>query len=401
MINEIMHAVWNGDMTKLVDTFRLQMILDNVHTWAVRVFKPLLATYIEQWEYVHCHPSLDFENTRALLEQSKNNRDRMIEQRRAILPIVQDLLEDHATMQLDELSHQKVTPLLLGLFMHQICSSERELIAKEVDRAVEDRLKRLNITHRPHETGECSFDQSHNADSSQLIRLLNYGRPASTFRSSPATQITSVDNDDPDDPDWRDSQHPPSASNQVKYASAQASNAESSVRQSSKSEFSEHSTSLWRPSENSETPRATPYENLILKGLKTHGRDSSSYSAGATSGSAENTPRPNSITGRLISKPTPRSPISPLSSQRQRSLKARTPSGSPIFAGRSPPGQPILSLEQRLGQLRHSNSSVPRPFQHTSEQECQNQVEEGEENNSYIDLTKDSQDESDIPQTKS
>jgi hypothetical protein len=399
MINEIMHAVWNGDMTKLVDIFKLQMILDNVHTWAVRVFKPLLSTYIEQWEYVHCHPSLDFKNTRALLVQSKNNRDRMIEQRRAIIPIVQDLLEDHATMELDELSHQKITPLLLGLFMHQICSSEREFIAKEVDRALEDRLKSLNITHRPHDTGGHSFGQIHNAVSSQMTRLLNSERPASNFGSTPSTQIPSVDNDDPDDRDWVDSQDPPSASNQVKDASAEASDAESSVRQSSEYEFSEHSTVLWRASENFETPRTTMYENLIFKGLKTHGHDSSSDSQDATSGSADKTPRPNNITGRLSSTPTPRSPASPLRSQRQRSLKARTPSGSPVFAGRSPPGQQNWPAGRRFGQPQPSNSSVPRHFQHTSEQEYRNQAEGGE-NNSYIDLTRDSQDESDVPQTR-
>lgn len=395
MTAEIMQAVWKGDMTKLVDTLKLQMILDNVHTWAMRVFKPLISTYIDQWKYVHCHPFLDFNNTQDMMVRSRNERDRMIKQRRAVLPIIQDLLKDHATMELDELSHQKVTPLMLGLFMHQICSSEREFIAKEVDRAVEDRLKLLNL-NGPHETRESSFPESQNAASSQVTRLLNNGRLASTLRSSPATPLPSVDDDDPNDSDWRESQHPSSASNQVSDASAEASDAEASDARSSEYEFSEPST-VWRASEDIETPRATPYQSPIPERPKTYGRNSTPFLFGGTSGSSENTPRPAGGFGQLISSTAPKSPASPLRYQRQRSLKPRTPSGSPVFAGRSPSGQAGWPPGRLFGQPQPSNSPIPRQFQHVSEQESQIQSEGGE-NNSYIDLTKDSQDESDTPQ---
>ncbi|KIL84595.1 hypothetical protein FAVG1_12121 [Fusarium avenaceum] len=389
--NEVINKrLWSGNMTELVDTFKLQMILENLHTWAMREFKPLISTYINQWKYVHCHPSLDFKKTHVMLARSKYKRDRTIEQRRAILPIVQDLLEDHATMELDELSHQKVTPLLLGLFMHQICSSERKFIAKEVDRAVEDKLKLLNV-NAPHETREFSFRQSQNATSSQATRLFNNRRPASTPKSSPATPLPPVDGDDPNDADWVDSQHSSSANNQVNDASAKASDAGTSGH-----EFSKHSTTLFRASEDVETPRATPQQSPIPDRPKTRLRNSSSYSPGATSGSDENTPRPNGFSGQLISNTAPKSPASPLRSQRQRSLKPRTPSGSPVFAGRSPPGQPNWPTGRLFGQQQPSNSPIPRQFQHVSGQEPQIQSEGGE-NDSYIDLTKDSQDESDTP----
>ncbi|KAI6753916.1 hypothetical protein HG530_013092 [Fusarium avenaceum] len=390
----IMHAVWNGDMTKLTDAFELQMILDNVHTWAMRVFKPLIATYIEQWNYVHCHPSFDL-NTQALLAQSKSNRDRTIEQRRAILPIIQDILEDHATMELDELSHQKLTPLLLGLFMHQICSSEREFIAKEVDRAVEDKFKLLSI-NEPQETRGSASNQSHNADASQSIRrLLNSLPAASTSRSSSPTPVPPVDDDDPNDSDYRDSQDPPSATNQVNDALAETSDAESSV-----AEFAEHSPTVWSAFQDPATPRATPYQSPIPKRPKANGRNSSSNSPGVTSGSAENTPRPDIRSGQFTFSTAPKSPASPLGSQRQRSLTARTPSGSPVFAGRSPPGRPSWSSGQRFGEPRPSKSPIPRQFQHVSDQESQIQSEGGE-NNYYIDLTRDSQDEIAVPETSS
>ncbi|KAF5241411.1 hypothetical protein FAUST_3841 [Fusarium austroamericanum] len=391
----IMHAVWSGDMTKLMDTLKLQIILDNVHTWAMRVFKPLISTYIEQWHYVHCHPSLDIPEVHAMLSQSKYNRDRTIEQRRAILPIVQGLLEDHASMELDELSHKKVTPLLLGLLMHQICSSEREHIAKEVDRAVEDRLRLFNITPGPHGTGEGSFNQGHDAASRRINPSHSDELPASTSRSTPATQITPVDVDDPDDSDWRESQHPSSASSQAYDDSAESSDAEASVAQSSEYEFSEHST-VWRASEDVETPRATPSQSLIPERPKTHGRNSSPVSPGATTGSAGSTPRPNGMFGQLISDTAPESPASPLASQHQRTLKVTAPSGSSVFAGQLLPGKPVWPPGRRFAQLKRSNSPVPRQLQQTSEQEHLVQSE-GRENNSYIDLTKESQDESDHP----
>lgn len=389
-----MHAVWSGDMTELVDAFELQMILENVHTWAMRVFKPLIATYIEQWNYVHCHPSFDL-NTHAMLAQSKSNRDRTIEQRRAILPIIQDILEDHATMELDELSHQKLTPLLLGLFMHQICHSEREFIAKEIDRAVEDKFKLLSI-NEPHETTESASNQSRNAHASQPTRrLLNSLPVASNSRSSSPTPIPPVDDDDPNDLDYRDSQEPPSAANEVNNAPAETSDAESSV-----AEFDEHSSIVWSPSRDVTTPRATPYQSPTPKRPKANGHNSSSNSPGATSGSAENTPRPDGHSGQFSFNTAPESPAWPLGSQRQRSLTARTPSGSPVLAGRSPPRRSAWSSGQRFGEPRPSSSPIPRQFQHVSDQESQIQSEGGE-NNHYIDLTRDSQEEIDVPQASS
>lgn len=50
---QIMRAIWKGDMTKLDDIIQFQLILENTHTWTMRVFKPLMASYIGQWRFVH------------------------------------------------------------------------------------------------------------------------------------------------------------------------------------------------------------------------------------------------------------------------------------------------------------------------------------------------------------
>ncbi|KAF9773101.1 hypothetical protein IL306_009144 [Fusarium sp. DS 682] len=45
----VMRAIWKGDITQLKDVLKLKMLLDNAHTWATRVFKPLISSYIQQW----------------------------------------------------------------------------------------------------------------------------------------------------------------------------------------------------------------------------------------------------------------------------------------------------------------------------------------------------------------
>lgn len=42
-----MRAIWKGDVKSLTDIMAFWMILDNAHTWATRVFKPTIASYIE------------------------------------------------------------------------------------------------------------------------------------------------------------------------------------------------------------------------------------------------------------------------------------------------------------------------------------------------------------------
>ncbi|KAI1042501.1 hypothetical protein LB505_010892 [Fusarium chuoi] len=49
----IMQCIWAGDMTKAHDILKFRLILENTYTWAIRVFKPLVATYIDQWRFAY------------------------------------------------------------------------------------------------------------------------------------------------------------------------------------------------------------------------------------------------------------------------------------------------------------------------------------------------------------
>ncbi|KAJ4321129.1 hypothetical protein N0V84_005481 [Fusarium piperis] len=202
----IMRAIWNGDMTKVGDIVRFQIILENTHTWAMRVFKPLISLYIEQWSHVHCRPDVDRKTAQSLSSEAKLRNQKNIEQRRKVIPMVQALLEDQATIELDNRAHQKVTPLLLGLLMHQICSSEREFLRSEVDRVVAEKLEALDLTQEL--ASQASVEDE----------------PEDT---SSATQEPPPDNDDPNDSDYRQSQTVPAfgvtdqnatGSNQIRFS---------------------------------------------------------------------------------------------------------------------------------------------------------------------------------------
>ena len=192
-----MYAIWSGDITQLVDIVKFQSILDNIHTWAMRIFRPMISSHIEQWKYVHCHPTLSSQATAAEILKAKEKRQQIVEERRTVVPIVRNLIEDHDKLQLDESSDHAITPLLLGLLMHQICSSQREQIHEQVERAVEDQLKNLGLAGSPsintRRTNETAFN-------------FNSIPTSSIFVSTPSTRLSTVDNDDPNDPDWQESQ---------------------------------------------------------------------------------------------------------------------------------------------------------------------------------------------------
>ncbi|KAM0547765.1 hypothetical protein ACHAPJ_010226 [Fusarium lateritium] len=49
----MMQCIWDGDMTEPDDIIEFRLILENIYTWATRVFKPQITTYIDQWSFAH------------------------------------------------------------------------------------------------------------------------------------------------------------------------------------------------------------------------------------------------------------------------------------------------------------------------------------------------------------
>ncbi|KAF4953595.1 hypothetical protein FGADI_5931 [Fusarium gaditjirri] len=196
----VMRAIWTGDIQNLTDIMAFQMIIDNAHTWATRVFKPLIASYIEQWKHLHYEQKIVTAADLQVTSETKASHEKGIEQRRLVVPIVRDLLDAPAGMELDDMAHKKVTPLFLGLLMHQICSAERESISSRIEKAVTERLQAI-VVNGP--TVTTNIEAIHRVQATANLPIR--GQREGTMKSSNSTQdseLEEVDNDDPDDSDY-------------------------------------------------------------------------------------------------------------------------------------------------------------------------------------------------------
>lgn len=44
-----MGCIWYGNITRIADFLKFEAILDNLHSWAMRVLRPCISAYIDQW----------------------------------------------------------------------------------------------------------------------------------------------------------------------------------------------------------------------------------------------------------------------------------------------------------------------------------------------------------------
>ncbi|TVY68324.1 hypothetical protein Focb16_v002981 [Fusarium oxysporum f. sp. cubense] len=372
----IMRVIWNGEMTKLADVVMFQMILDNAHTWATRAFKPLMSSYIEQWQHVFDESTVSLTSGHSPFFLSKKRREKTVEQRRAILPIVQGLLDDRASLELDDMANTKVTPLFLGLLMHQICSSEKEFITSEVDRVVSQKLEGLSMKglaagkRYSSRGGENARSQSHSDSYS------NYQE--SIFGSRQTSQYLQHDNDDPNDSDYRPSQDSSASVQTTSFLALEPPHSNTTDVFPSDYKFSFHS--LTRGiSKGSEVQPSASKADRLFNSPDEDGRGTPPISGGQV------TPKP--IHSPLLSIIISGGSGSLAGNVSREISKGTTPSGPPIFTGRSPPERRGLSPGRQFDQPNPSRP--PSPLEESSEKRQFQDV--GQDESDYIDLTRDSQ----------
>ncbi|KAH7478258.1 hypothetical protein FOMA001_g9138 [Fusarium oxysporum f. sp. matthiolae] len=123
----MMQCIWIGDMTEPQDILKFRLILENTYTWAKRVFKPLIATYIDQWKFVCTNGIPSAENT-----ETKRRQERM-ELSRCALQLTLASLDAQRNVQPPDFSYDSVTNSLIDL-----CDQ----FVQDVDRVIEEELKR-------------------------------------------------------------------------------------------------------------------------------------------------------------------------------------------------------------------------------------------------------------------
>ena len=324
-----MKAIWQGDMTKLEDIVKFQLILENTHTWAMRVLKPLLSSYIEQWRLVHCLDGM------FAVSAAKLRRQQTMERCQSVIPMVQSFLDNQSSIELDDSKHSKLTPLLVGLLVREICTSERQKLVDEVDRIVTQNIGDLNMHSERITIGTQETRKSWTTSSDN-------GRIG-----SPSLDPT-VENDDPNDSDYIESQ---ATSNfQTGQTALGPSNAEKELRHSTRS--NPRILALPRPPT---TPPREPTSADDAPDTPSINRGSTPLSESTRLNSSDtSTPRSKALV--LVGSSgsnfaTPKPPQS-LPRQETGSLTGQTPPKSvlfPVDASKWPPGrlfgQPQLTSE--------------------------------------------------------
>ncbi|KAF5967124.1 hypothetical protein FBULB1_11329 [Fusarium bulbicola] len=182
----MMNCIWKGDMTIPQDIVKFRLILENTYTWATRVFKPLITTYIDQWRFVHSRGGLD--STSATLALAR--RQQTMELSGSVLPLIQGVLDRQSSLELDDSLHHRLTPMLMGVLVQQIFAAERQTLTREMDRIVAEKVKSLSLN-----AGTCSCPCTSNAR-----------RAATGGQTQESSQATTVNVEDPKDDDYVDSQ---------------------------------------------------------------------------------------------------------------------------------------------------------------------------------------------------
>ncbi|PNP78790.1 hypothetical protein FNYG_07932 [Fusarium nygamai] len=327
----VMRAIWKGDIGNLTDIMAFQMIIDNAHTWATRVFKPLIASYIEQWKHLHSDQEAGTVADLLLSSESRALREKNIEQRRLVVPIVRDLLDAPIGMELDDMAHKRVTPLFLGMLMHQICSMERELMSSQIEKAVTERLQ-IIVANGP--TVTTKVEAVHKVQATAQLPIRGHREEtAQTASSTQGSELEEFNNEDPDDSDYNPtnsesrSRSPSDAHLNDGDTRSEIAVSVSSTSAFSHRSFSDDTTLLWKTPE---TPKAGSSSKKGSERPDVLGRLSSQLSEG----SDDETPKPSTAGHKLDFNFS--SPVSGSSIERP---GGNALDGSPVFAGRSPPSQ--------------------------------------------------------------
>src|SRR5690349_20538779 len=119
----MMQCIWMGDMTDLHAIQEFRLILENTHTWAVRVFRPLSSTYVEQWRYAHSH-----DYTKEAMTRQEERLQLSTTACRYILGVMGDQIDLNAD---DDLCNNATTRLV------DLCHA----FVKDADRVIEEEIE--------------------------------------------------------------------------------------------------------------------------------------------------------------------------------------------------------------------------------------------------------------------
>ncbi|KAF5703414.1 hypothetical protein FMUND_12996 [Fusarium mundagurra] len=130
----MMQCIWTGDMTEPQDIIKFRLILENTYTWAKRVFKPLIATYIDQWKLA-CAEDITGDEIAGM-----KRRQERLDLSRCALRLTQASLYAQPDLRSCDDSYLSITNSLVDLCDRFVQDVDR-LIAEELKRSKGDKQR--------------------------------------------------------------------------------------------------------------------------------------------------------------------------------------------------------------------------------------------------------------------
>ncbi|KAH6950235.1 hypothetical protein DER45DRAFT_92938 [Fusarium avenaceum] len=134
----LMRCIWEGNMTNLRHVVEFRLMLENIHSWATRVFKPLLGTYIHKWKLeTRKNDDRDISPASATAQRDLNVSARLT-------PRVEGILQRYATTAINPDQPSQTTSVLVG-YIQELLKAERKETNKQIDLLFAQRMDGLNV----------------------------------------------------------------------------------------------------------------------------------------------------------------------------------------------------------------------------------------------------------------
>ena len=131
-----MACIWKGDMTITWDVIQLRTILNNLHTWAMRVLRPQLSMYIDQWKFRH----LSGMSSQEIINLESTNAENVKH-----IQGVQSIVNNSAQKRLDDLNigqpDSSVEQFRLAALLQELFRAEHSKLLQEPQKPVENGSK--------------------------------------------------------------------------------------------------------------------------------------------------------------------------------------------------------------------------------------------------------------------
>ncbi|KAF5588597.1 uncharacterized protein FSUBG_11454 [Fusarium subglutinans] len=145
----MMQCIWTGDITDLEDVKKFRLILDNTYNWATQVLKPMMNTYIRQWNFVYSEAVRSFAT--AAMERERQRK----ELSRKTLRFVLAALGDEADLDTDDDLRRAAKLRLVNL-----CDA----FVQDTDQIIAEELEKLYLKNADSEDNEYSEESEESDD---------------------------------------------------------------------------------------------------------------------------------------------------------------------------------------------------------------------------------------------